>query len=165
MNVMVRYDNGAHLNYSLAAYDAWEGYHIAFNGTKGRIEHRIVESGGAAGAAKVQSGSENVSIRVIPLRGQPRDIVPVIGQGGHGGGDDAMLTEIFGDAPRDKYLRKSDERAGAWSALVGIAANKCFETGQTVRIADLVTGLTPPDRAPMPNRMTPLPMPMRVKIP
>jgi predicted dehydrogenase len=165
MNVMVRYDNGAHLNYSLAAYDAWEGYHIAFNGTKGRIEHRIVESGGAAGAAKVQSGSENVSIRVIPLRGQPRDIVPVIGQGGHGGGDDAMLTEIFGEAPGDKYLRKSDERAGAWSALVGIAANKCFETGQTVRIADLVTGLTPPDRAPMSARMAPLPMPIRVKIP
>lgn len=165
MNVMVRYDNGAHLNYSLAAYDAWEGYHIAFNGTKGRIEHRIVESGGAAGAAKVQSGSEHVSIRVIPLRGQPRDIVPIIGQGGHGGGDDAMLAEIFGDVPGDKYLRKSDERAGAWSALVGIAANKCFETGQSVRIKDLVTGLAPPDRAPMPNRSAPLPMPLRVKIP
>ena len=165
MNVMVRYDNGAHLNYSLAAYDAWEGYHIAFNGTKGRIEHRIVESGGAAGAAKVQSGSENVSIRVIPMRGQPRDIVPIIGKGGHGGGDDAMLAEIFGDVPGDKYMRKSDERAGAWSALVGIAANKCFETGQTVRIADLVTGLTPPDRAPMPIRTAPISMPMRVKIP
>ncbi len=165
MNVMVRYDNGAHLNYALSAYDAWEGYHIAFNGTKGRIEHRIVESGGAAGAAKVQSGSEHVSIRVIPLRGQARDIVPIIGQGGHGGGDDAMLTEIFGEAPADKYLRKSDERAGAWSALVGIAANKCFETGKTVRIADLVTGLAPPDRAPMPNRTAPLAMPLRIRIP
>lgn len=165
MNVMVRYDNGAHLNYALSAYDAWEGYHIAFNGTKGRIEHRIVESGGAAGAAKVQSGSENVSIRVIPLRGQPRDIAPIVGKGSHGGGDDVMLNEIFGDAPADKYKRTSDERAGAWSALVGIAANKCFETGQTVRIADLVTGLTPPERAPMPNRKAPMPMPIRVKIP
>ena len=165
MNVMVRYDNGAHLNYALSAYDAWEGYHIAFNGTKGRIEHRIVESGGAAGAAKVQSGSESVSIRVIPMRGQARDIEPIIGKGSHGGGDDVMLTEIFGNGPPDKYKRASDERAGAWSALVGIAANKCFETGQTVRIADLVTGLTPPERAPMPDRLAPVPMPIRIRIP
>ena len=165
MNVMVRYDNGAHLNYALSAYDAWEGYHIAFNGTKGRIEHRIVESGGAAGAAKVQSGNENVSIRVIPIRGQARDITPWSGKGSHGGGDDVMLTEIFGEASPDKYKRVSDERAGAWSALVGIAANKCFATGQTVRIADLVTGLTPPDRAPMPDRSAPVPMPSRITIP
>ncbi|MBD8528550.1 MULTISPECIES: Gfo/Idh/MocA family protein [unclassified Massilia] len=165
MNVMVRYDNGAHLNYALSAYDAWEGYHIAFNGTKGRLEHRIVESGGAAGAAKVQSGNENVSIRIIPIRGQARDIEPWTGKGSHGGGDDVMLTEIFGEAPPDKYKRVSDERAGAWSALVGIAANKCFATGQTVRIADLVTGLAPPDRAPMPDRSTPVPMPIRIKIP
>jgi predicted dehydrogenase len=165
MNVMVRYDNGAHLNYALSAYDAWEGYHIAFNGTKGRLEHRIVESGGAAGAAKVQSGSENVSIRVIPIRGQARDITPWTGVGSHGGGDNVMLNEIFGDAPEDKFKRRSDERAGAYSALVGIAANKCFETGQSVRIADLVTGLTPPDRAPMPDRTAPVPMPIRIKIP
>jgi predicted dehydrogenase len=165
MNVMVRYDNGAHLNYALSAYDAWEGYHIAFNGTKGRLEHRIVENGGAAGAAKVQSGNENVSIRIIPIRGQARDIEPWTGKGSHGGGDDVMLTEIFGEAPADKFRRVSDERAGAYSALVGIAANKCFETGQTVRIADLVTGLTPPDRAPMPDRSAPVPMPIRIKIP
>jgi hypothetical protein len=99
------------------------------------------------------------------MRGQPRDIEPIIGKGSHGGGDDVMLTEIFGDGPADKYKRASDERAGAWSALVGIAANKCFETGQTVRVADLVTGLTPPERASMPNRRAPVPMPIRIKIP
>ena len=76
-----------------------------------------------------------------------------------------MLEEIFGDAPADKFKRMSDERAGAWSALVGIAANRCFETGQSVRIADLVTGLSPPERAPMPSRTGPLPMPIRIKIP
>jgi predicted dehydrogenase len=165
MSVMVRYDNGVQLKYALQAYDAWEGYHIAFNGTKGRLEHRIVESGGAAGASRVQSASEGVSIRVVPLRGEARDIVPWTGNGSHGGGDDVMLDEIFGSAPADKYRRASDERAGAWSALVGIAANRCFETGQTVRIADLVTGLGAPDRAPMPERGGPLPMPVRVKIP
>jgi predicted dehydrogenase len=169
MNVMVKYDNGVQLTYALSAYDAWEGYHIAFNGTKGRLEHRIVESAGAAGAAKVQSGSKGVQTRIIPLRGAPREIEPWTGKGSHGGGDDVMLAEIFGDeageiAP-DPYKRASDERAGAWSALVGIAANRCFETGQTVRVADLVTGLAPPERAPMPDRGAPLPMPLRVRIP
>ncbi|WP_323144999.1 Gfo/Idh/MocA family protein [Massilia phyllosphaerae] len=165
MNVMVKYDNGVQLKYALSAYDAWEGYHIAFNGTKGRLEHRIVESAGAAGAAKVQSGSEGVSTRIIPLRGAPRDIEPWTGKGSHGGGDEVMLAEIFGSAPADPYKRASDERAGAWSALVGIAANRCFETGQTVKIADLVTGLDLPDRAPMPDHRIPVPMPLRVKIP
>lgn len=165
MNVMVRYDNGVQLKYALSAYDAWEGYHIAFNGTKGRLEHRIVESGGAAGAAKTQSESNGVSTRIVPLRGAPRDIEPWTGAGSHGGGDDVMLNEIFGDGPADKFKRASDERGGAYSALVGIAANRCFETGKSVRIADLVTGLAPPDRAPMPDRTAPVPMPIRIKIP
>ena len=163
MNVMVKYDNGVQLNYALSAYDAWEGYHIAFNGTKGRIEHRIVESAGVAGASEIQSKSNNVQTRVIPLRGNAREIEPWTGTGGHGGGDDAMLKEIFGDAPADKYKRVSDERAGAYSILVGVAANRCFETGTSVRIADMVTGLTPPERAPMPDRAAPLPMPPRGK--
>ena len=163
MNVMVRYDNGVQLNYALSAYDAWEGYHIAFNGTKGRLEHRIVETAGVAGANEIQSKSTGVSTRIIPMRGAPRDIEPWTGAGGHGGGDDAMLAEIFGEAPADKYKRVSDERAGAWSALVGIAANQCFETGKAVRIGDLVTGLAPPQRAPMPDRMAPIPMPIRIK--
>jgi len=163
MSVMVRYDNGVQLSYALSAYDAWEGYHIAFNGTKGRLEHRIVESAGVAGANEVQSMSTGVSTRIIPMRGVARDIEPWTGTGGHGGGDDAMLTEIFGDAPADKFKRVSDERAGAYSALVGIAANRCFETGKSVRISELVTGLTPPDRAPMPDRAGPVPMPMRIK--
>lgn len=165
MNVMVRYDNGVQLNYALQAYDAWEGYHIAFNGTKGRLEHSIVESAGVAGANAVQSKSNAVTTRVIPLRGAARDIEPWSGTGGHGGGDDVMLEEIFGEAPADKYKRVSDERAGAYSCLVGIAANRCFESGASVRIADLVTGLTPPVRAPMPDRGAPIAMPLRVKMP
>ena len=40
MNVIVKYKTGATLSYSLNAFNAWEGYTIAFNGTKGRIEHR-----------------------------------------------------------------------------------------------------------------------------
>ena len=61
-------------------------------------------------------------------------------------------------------MRASDERSGAYSCLIGIAANRCFESKELVRIADLVTGLTPPQLPPMPTHTTPVPMPMRIDM-
>jgi hypothetical protein len=58
--------------------------------------------------------------------------------------------------------RAADERGGAYSILVGVAANRCFATGETVRIADLVPGISSPDYAPMPARTAPVPMPVKV---
>jgi predicted dehydrogenase len=166
MNVIVKYKTGATLSYSLNAFNAWEGYMIAFNGTKGRLEHSIVEGGAtSAGAANYQSEDEDlVRTRVIPMRGRAQDIEPWTGAGGHGGGDDVMLAEVFGSAEPDKYLRRADERAGLYSCLIGASANKSFVSGDTVRIADLVTGLTPPVVAPMPTREQPVPMPVRVQM-
>jgi len=166
MNVIVRYDTGATLSYSLNACNAWEGYQIAFNGTKGRLEHQIVEQVYVAGGNMTQGGiaDNGVRTRVIPLRGAIRDIEPWTGTGGHGGGDDLMLSELFGTAAPDKYQRASDERGGAASILIGAAANQCFQTGQAVRIAELVSGLVPPNAAPMPNRATPVPMPRSVRL-
>jgi predicted dehydrogenase len=164
MSVSVRYDNNVLLTYSLNAFNAWEGYTIAFNGTKGRLEHTIVEQIYVAGTDTVQGGIKagGVTTRVIPLRGEARDVKPAEGEGGHGGGDKVMLDEIFlPSPPPDKYRRASDERGGAASILIGIAANRCFETGQPVKIADLVRGLRRADFAPMPPRDGPLPMPPR----
>ena len=42
MNVIAKYAGGATLSYSLNAFNAWEGYTVAFNGTKGRLEHSMV---------------------------------------------------------------------------------------------------------------------------
>lgn len=166
MNVAVRYDTGATLSYSLNAFNAWEGYTIAFNGTKGRIEHQIVEQVYVSGTDTVQGGIKDggVTTRVIPLRGAPRNIEPWTGKGGHGGGDQVMLDDIFlPDKSNDKYLRNADERAGAASCLVGIAANQCFVSGHEVKIADLVKGLQSPHYAPMPTRNDPMPMPERAE--
>lgn len=164
MNALVSYDTGATLSYSLNAFNSWEGYTIAFNGTKGRLEHSIVESVYVNGTETVQGGiaKDGVSIRVIPLRGAARDIKPWTATGDHGGGDRLMLEDIFLPAPTaDKYLRAADERAGACSILVGIAANRSLKTGAQVAIADLVPNLPRPDYAPMPTRQDRLPMPIR----
>ncbi len=167
MNVLVTYENQVTLAYSLNAFNAWEGYHIVFNGTQGRLEHTIVEQTYVSGTDTVQGGiAENgITTRVVPLRGAPRQVEPWTGTGGHGGGDKVMLDEIFlPDAPADKYLRASNEHAGAASILIGVAANQCFKSGQPVKIADLVTGLQNPKYAPMPSRTGPVPMPARRAI-
>ena len=164
MNVMVRYDTGATMSYSLNAFNAWEGYLISFNGTKGRLEHSIVEGGAVFGGTEVPGAStpDGVSTRIIPMRGKARTIVPWTGEGGHGGGDTVMLDQIFmPNPPPDKYLRASDERSGAASCLVGIAANKCFESRQAVDIANIAPGLSKPDYAPMPKNTDSVPMPPR----
>jgi hypothetical protein len=163
MNVIVKYQTGATLSYSLNAFNAWEGYTIAFNGTKGRIEHSIVEGGAvSAGATNYQGeGGDRVTTRVIPLRGRVQEIEPWTGAGGHGGGDNVMLTEVFGTSEPDKYKRAADERSGLYSCLIGASANKSFVSGNAVKIADLVTGLTSPVVAPMPTRETRVPMPVK----
>jgi len=167
MNVIVGYDSGATLSYSLNACNAWEGYQIAFNGTKGRLEHSQVEQVYVAGGSMPQgeADADKVKIRVYPLRGEPTDIKPRMGDGsGHGGGDAVMLNELFGaSAPADPTLRAADERGGAASILIGIAANQCFKTGQPVRIGELVTGLERPNYPAMPTRSDPVPMPPKRK--
>jgi len=164
MNVLVRYDTGATLCYSVNAFNSWEGYQISFNGTKGRLEHSVAEQIYVSGAGGVQGGiaAGGVSTRVIPIRGAAEVIEPWTGEGGHGGGDTVMLDDIFLPAPpADKYMRDSDERGGACSILIGAAANRCFETGQTVKIADMVTGLRLPNYPSMPSRNDPVPMPIQ----
>ena len=153
MSASVTYDSGALLTYSLNAYNAWEGYQVAFNGTQGRIEHTVVETVYREGreAAPTPDGPE-VRTRVIPLRGAAEELTPWRADGDHGGGDRLMLEEILAPgAVADPYLRRADERAGAASMLVGVAANRSLATGARVRLADLAGELPRPDypvRAP-----------------
>jgi hypothetical protein len=137
---------------------------VTFNGTKGRIEHKVVEAVSAPfGSANIpgQVKAYDVSLRVFPLRKPFYDVTPRTGTGSHGGGDTVMLADLFSAAPPpDPLLRAADERSGAHSILVGVAANRCFETGETVRIADLVRAPAP-DYPRMPGRTTPVPMPVK----
>lgn len=136
MNVIVEYDTGTTLCYSVNAFNSWEGYHIAFNGTRGCLEHMIVEQVYVNAASGVQGGiaDDGVTLRVIPLRGAPEIQKPWTGGGSHGGGDRVMLGDIFLPAPpADKYLRASDARGGACSVLIGAASNRCFQTGHSLR--------------------------------
>jgi len=147
MNVVVRYDTGAFLSYSLNAFTPWEGYKIAFNGTRGRLEHDCVEAVNLIGTDKTPGSMipQGTKIRLYPHFKPARDIVVRAAKGGHGGGDDLLLHDLFHPhPPADPYLRAADYRAGAMSILVGIAANKSMNTGKPVRVDSLVRNFPKP---------------------
>ena len=141
MSVAVRYRRGALLSYMLHSYSPWEGYRIAFNGTKGRLEHSACEntyiSGDGAIPGELTKG--RISIRLIPAFSPPQIIAPRMGTGGHGGGDPELLSNIFDPTGSDDPLnRKADHRDGAYSILTGIAAARSIDTGNPINIADLL---------------------------
>ncbi len=162
MNVVVRYNTGVTLSYSLNAFNAWEGYVIAFNGTKGRLEHKMEENVYVSGDGSVPGAikKEGTYIRVYPLRAAAYEVPVWTGEGGHGGGDKVMLDDLFlPEKKTDKYLRAADQRGGAYSILTGIAANHSIVSGKTVKVADLVPKLALPDYPAMPSPSDPVPMP------
>jgi predicted dehydrogenase len=162
MNVLVRYNTGVTMSYSLNAFNGWEGYIIAFNGTQGRLEHKMEEKitlakDGSLPAAVKGTGT---TIRIFPLRAPAYEISTSQVIEGHAGGDELMLRDLFVPGKReDKHLHAADQRAGAYSILTGIAANHSFISGKTVEIAALVPDLPLPDYPPMPAHDSPVPMP------
>jgi len=162
MNVLVKYSNNATMSYSLNAFNSWEGYYIIFNGTKGRLEHKIEEMVYVAGDGGIQGGIKpgGEYIKIFPIRGLATDVPVWKGEGGHGGGDTVMLDDIFSPVKKaDKYLRCADQRAGAYSLLTGVAANYSMATGKEIKIDDLVKEIGMPDYPAMPSHQEAVPMP------
>lgn len=131
MSALVTYSNGVTMTYSVNAFMPFEGYRLAFNGEKGRLEVRDFERQ----PWPVDTPTEIALTRSF---GQRRLIpVPKV-EGGHSGGDDRLRDVIFRHVQVPDYMRLPDSRAGAMSCLTGIAARTSVEEKRTVRVADLV---------------------------
>lgn len=143
MGVVVRYQSGAMMTYSLNAYMPWEGYNIVFNGSKGRLEVHATEKAYInAGGSKADEGALlGRSITVCPMFGEPYQVEGFEHvTGGHGGGDNVMLNDLFGDAPPDRFHRAASLDDGLSSILTGIAANRSIASGLPVQVRDLMPG-------------------------
>jgi predicted dehydrogenase len=140
MAVMVRYKNNAIMTYSLNAYMPWEGFRVAFNGNKGRIQATVVERTyiNAGGDVTEEGAVRKKSITVFPMFGAPYNVPIEESEGGHGGADPIMLNDLFGIPAEDPFKRAASHIDGAMSILTGIAANKSIRTGMPVDIDDLV---------------------------
>ncbi|GIH10551.1 dehydrogenase [Rhizocola hellebori] len=141
--VLVRYHSGATMSYHLTAYSPWEGYRIAFNGSKGRLELDMIESDhvapGIAGMVKGHHGTEaspeggSVSLRLRHFWQRPEEVpVAAYEREGHGGADLRMVSAIFSGEGAATALD------GARSLLTGLAANESIATQRSVRAHDLL---------------------------
>jgi hypothetical protein len=140
MGVMVRYESGAILTYSLVAYAPVEGLRAVVTGTKGRIEVNISESVyvNAAGDQDREGLLRGKSVMVYPMFDAPYQAELEERPGGHGGADPVILNDLFGVPEHDPLNRAASHVAGAASVIIGVAANHSMNSGLPVKIRDLM---------------------------
>jgi len=132
MSVVVKYENGVHLNYTANTYVPYEGQAISINGHDGRLDCN--EFGGG--------GFSNKELRLTRSFGKSEVVKDLEAQraGGHGGADSSLQDLIFRNPQgSDPLGLRAGLRDGALSSLIGIAARQSIERGnQTIKIKDLV---------------------------
>jgi len=160
MSAQIIYANGVTANYSLTTYSPYEGWHIAFNGMKGRVESW--EDIPYLERMKVDQATRHITEMEQEGKADSKDVreimvmdnfaktyeiftTPFI-KSGHGGGDVRMQKRIFVDPSDNPHHIMAGTREGAMSILIGIAARKSIQEKRTVKISELT------DLVPMANR-------------
>jgi predicted dehydrogenase len=152
--LVVDYAGGPTMSYSLNAHSPWEGYRVAVNGTEGRAELEVVERAAVLldSANVVDPSATPVSEQDAVRRNGERLVVqrhweaayevPIVnGDGGHGGGDVLLLSDLFNGPGEDPLGRPSGYLDGLRSVAVGIAGNESLATSLPVRVDDLSLGV------------------------
>ena len=153
MALLVKYEGGITMNYSLVAYAPEEGPRIRIMGTKGSVEFEYYGSGPRAyskrgttfaeevatgGAAVSGDKNGNIVIRVLPAGGEEQIILTGFGSGAHGGADDVMRDDIF-RAPNenDELCHVAPSIEGYYSLAIGDMAVLSNRLGRPVKLEEL----------------------------
>jgi predicted dehydrogenase len=131
MAVTVQYDKGAVMSYALNATTPYEGWHISINGSKGRIEATNYETG-------VQSKALENCIKVFDLDDNVTDYRITKSTGDHGGGDERLMRMLFLENIPDPLGHSAGSKDGAYSILIGAAANLSIREERVVDIESLL---------------------------
>lgn len=132
--VAVRYDKGAILSYSVNFSLPYEGYRLAINGTKGRLETQEFHS-----PERTPFPTPVQTIDYFPLFGSKETVFAVQREGGHGGGDPVLLEDLFlGPDPSRNYPILSGTLDGALSVSTGEAVWRSVREGRPVRIDEVL---------------------------
>lgn len=129
MTAMLRYENGVIVSYSLNTCMPIEGYHLAFNGTKGRLEIRQYERQ----AFEAPAYDEILLMRNF---GAVERIRVPHAEGGHFGGDDRLRDMLFRGMD-DPLGQRAGALAGALSMLCGAAALASVKAGRPIKLSEL----------------------------
>ena len=123
----VKYRNGVLLNYSANFSTPYEGYNLAINGTRGRLE-TVEFSGVGRYLPKYHSDVQHIDYYPI-FEGRERIHVPAA-EGGHGGGDPLILEDIFlGENPKRKYDILAKSVDGLRAISIGDAVFTSIQDG------------------------------------
>jgi predicted dehydrogenase len=156
MSAQIIYANGVIANYSLTTYSPYEGWKIAFNGMKGRIDtwedipfmQKTQDDQAKKHAVEMSNADDGV-------KGEVREIIAMDNfeknfevyttpriSAGHGGGDVRMQRRMFVDTNDNPHHIMAGTRDGAMSILIGIAARRSIKEKRPVKISEL-TDLVP----------------------
>ncbi|MEX0854009.1 MAG: Gfo/Idh/MocA family oxidoreductase [Bauldia sp.] len=130
MTAAIQYENGVQVAYSLNTFMPIEGYHLAFNGRRGRIELRQYERQAWPMPAEDE-------ILVMKNFGGVERVRVKHGAGGHFGGDPALQRMLFVPGTPDPLGQRAGARAGALSVLTGVAAVRSAKSGKPVAVEPL----------------------------
>ncbi|RLD79778.1 MAG: gfo/Idh/MocA family oxidoreductase, partial [Bacteroidetes bacterium] len=133
-------------------YSPYEGWRVALNGTKGRIEAWLdiphqkdvsIDQAEKHRQEMDQTGKEETEFEPIIVHKLWENFEAVkvpVEKSGHGGGDKRLQDKIFLHPDQtDPYERAAGLRDGVMSILIGVAARKSIESGEPIRIAELTT--------------------------
>ncbi|CAG7649573.1 Gfo/Idh/MocA family protein [Paenibacillus allorhizosphaerae] len=135
----VKYDGGALLSYSVNFSMPYEGYRLAINGTKGRIETIEYHA-----PSRTPFPTEVQTIDYFPLFGSKQTIHVVHREGGHGGGDPVLLEDLFlGPDPARGYDILSGSEDGAYSIGTGEAVWRSVLEHRPVRLEEVLRAPAP----------------------
>jgi len=131
MSASILYSNDVQASYSLNSFMPIEGYRLAFNGSRGRIEIRQLER-------QPWETRDYDEVLVMPNAGKADRIHVPHEAGGHFGGDPAMQRALFAPSTPDPLGRRANAHAGAMSVLCGIAAFESARSGSSVQMKSLL---------------------------
>jgi predicted dehydrogenase len=142
-SVLYKYQNGALVTYSLTAFASYEGWHIQFEGSLGRLEFKAVHDTKWAGNNVLVHGMEQTvgqSLSLMTPQSGLKEIPIPKGVGSHGGADTAIQHDFFGrpfDAPLTDRQAPVEEAIQA--VLIGHAANVSIASNsRPVRVQDFL---------------------------
>ncbi|MCY0880119.1 MAG: Gfo/Idh/MocA family oxidoreductase [Firmicutes bacterium] len=160
MSALIRYPNGIHVTYALTAATPFEGWWVAFNGSRGRLEafepEAMVPNGELPNFSErshrpgrqavdwrfVEEGHvpefHALTLRFYPLFGGVQTFSVKRGEGSHGGGDKRLQDDLFRGVNDDPLNHAADSRAGAMAMLIGAAANRSMAERRFVKIRELL---------------------------
>lgn len=136
MALNVEYDNGVLMSYSENSAAMYEGFKLSVNGSEGRLEVQYF-SGDKEG---LRDGEKPDFMRLIKTGDGQITIFdkPEKVSGDHGGSDDAFRRVLFLGEKPEFASQQAGAVDGAYSILIGAAANESIATGRIVDIDELI---------------------------